>query len=84
LPDARSQTSVVSRWFVIPIAAIRLPSTPAAVSASPTAMVTLSQISSASCSTWPGSGKCCRNSRVARPRVAPDVSMTSDVEPVVP
>jgi len=55
-PDARSQTTVVSRWFVMPIAATSRASTPATASASrPTATV-VAKISSASCSTCPGAG----------------------------
>ena len=57
---------------------------PAAESASRTDVVTLSQISSGSCSTQPGSGKCCGNSVVCRPNVRPSVLMTSAVVPVVP
>ena len=62
-PVSRSHATTVSRWFVIPMPASRPPFTPAESSASlATARVT-SQISSASCSTQPGRGKCCRNSR---------------------
>src|SRR6185503_1213816 len=57
---------------------------PAAPSAPRTATHTLSQISSGSCSTQPGCGKCWGNSRVARPKVRPSTSMTSAVVPVVP
>lgn len=45
---------------------------------------TEAQISSASCSTHPGRGKCCGNSTVLRPRVAPSSETTSAVVPVVP
>ena len=55
-PVARSQSSVVSRWFVI--ATRSTPSSPA----SPAAARTLCQISSGSCSTQPGRGKCCGSS----------------------
>ena len=62
----------------------RSAATPAEPSAPRTASSTLCQISSASCSTSPGAGKCWRNSRVARPSVDPAVSMTREVVPVVP
>jgi hypothetical protein len=58
--------------------------TPASSSASPaTACVTV-QISAASCSTHPGRGKCCANSRYARPIGSPRSSNTKQVVPVVP
>ena len=60
---ARSQTTVVSRWFVIPIAARSVARIPAAPSASAAVCSTLAQISSGSCSTSPGAGKDCRISR---------------------
>ncbi len=56
LPVARSQTIVVSRWLVIPIAAISLPVTRASASARRAASPTVAQISSGSCSTQPGCG----------------------------
>jgi hypothetical protein len=62
-PLSRSHATTVSRWFVIPMPASERPSMPAESSASlATARVT-SQISLASCSTQPGRGKCCWNSR---------------------
>ena len=63
LPVARSQRTVVSRWFVIPIAARSPARTPAVRSASAAAPSTLCQSSSGSCSTHPGRGKCCWISR---------------------
>jgi hypothetical protein len=64
-PVLRSQTSVVSRWLVMPIAAISLPSIPAFAIASRQVASTLSQRSSGSCSTQPEAGKCWGNSRCA-------------------
>ena len=55
-PDARSQRIVVSRWFVIPIAASSDGRIPAARTASSAAPSTDSQSSSGSCSTQPGCG----------------------------
>ena len=75
---------MVSRWLVMPMpvtASIRMPASAAATRA--TRRVT-SQISSASCSTQPGRGKCCVNSLYARPRTVPSRSMTRQVTPVVP
>jgi hypothetical protein len=57
---ARSHTTIVSRWLVIPIA--RTSASRAAASASRATREVTSQISSASCSTQPGLGKCCVNS----------------------
>jgi hypothetical protein len=61
-PVFRSQRSVVSRWFVTPIAATATPFTRALVSAPASAFSMLRQISSGSCSTQPGRGKCCGSS----------------------
>ena len=63
LPVARSQRTVVSRWFVIPIASSSAARMPAARTASSAAPSTELQSSSGSCSTQPGCGKCCGNSR---------------------
>ena len=84
VPVRRSQTTVVSRWFVIPIASSSLAATPAAASASAAVCSTLAQISSGSCSTQPGSGKCCRISRYPRPSTRSSGSTTRHVVPVVP
>ncbi len=64
-PFARSHSTVVSRWFVMPTAATS--ATVARARASTSAMVAtcVAQISSASCSTQPECGKCCVNSRCA-------------------
>ena len=52
----RSQTTVVSRWLVIPIAAIRSGASWAAASARRTTPSVVCQIASGSCSTQPGCG----------------------------
>jgi len=62
---ARSHTTVVSRWLVMPIAAISLGPTPAFLSASRQVAMVEVQISSGSCSTQPEAGKCCGNSACA-------------------
>ncbi len=62
-PVLRSQTTVVSRWLAMPIAASSAAGTPAAASAASAACRTPSQISSGSCSTQPGFGKRCASSR---------------------
>ena len=70
----RSQTTVVSRWFVIPIASRSPAATPAAASASAAVCSTLAQISSGSCSTQPGRGKRCsaRGTRARAPQLRVD------------
>jgi hypothetical protein len=86
-PVFRSQTTVVSRWFVIPIAASASRVTFvtfAARSAPVTACSTDVQISAGSCSTHAGFGKYCGNSTVWRPSVSPSSETTSAVVPVVP
>src|SRR6478735_2363788 len=55
-PVRRSQTTVVSRWSLMPTAASALASAPASRSATRTQVRTRSRISSASCSTQPGRG----------------------------
>ena len=55
-PVSRSQTTVVSRWLVIPIPAIWEAATAPRSSTSFRQANWLSQISSASCSTHPGFG----------------------------
>ena len=80
----RSQTRVVSRWLVIPIAAMSSPRMPAGPRAPQTLASTVSHISRASCETQPGRGKCCGSSVVVRPSVRPSREMTSAVVPVVP
>ena len=58
-----SHTQTVSRWLVIPTASSSPGPTPASSSASPATAWVTAQISAASCSTQPGRGKCCSNSR---------------------
>jgi len=55
-PVVRSQTIVVSRWLVIPTAAMSAARTRASASATVAACPTVAQISSGSCSTQPGCG----------------------------
>jgi hypothetical protein len=83
-PVARFQRTVVSRWFVMPMAAIASPPTSALLSANVTASATERQTSSTSCSTHPGFGKCCGNSKLWRPSVFPVRERTMAVVPVVP
>ena len=85
LPVERSHATTVSRWFVIPMAATFDGSTRSRTSMS--VPRTASQISAASCSTQPGCGKCCVNSRyaatVAGP-LDPSIGTARDRTPVVP
>src|SRR3954447_26275148 len=60
-PVRRFQATTVSRWLVLPIAATTPP--PASVPTSVNVACTTAQISSASCSTQPGRGYSCENSR---------------------
>ena len=62
-PVARSHTTAVSRWFVIPIAERSPAPIPAAARAAAAVSSTLAHSSSGSCSTHPGCGKCCAISR---------------------
>src|SRR5690606_21340378 len=78
-PVARSHTSVVSRWLVMPTA-----TGVAEPSASATTASTLVQISSASCSTQPGRGKIWRCSRWATDTIWPAESKTLQRLEVVP
>jgi hypothetical protein len=56
LPVARSQTTVVSRWLVMPMAPMSAAASPAFAMQSRTLAKTALQISSGSCSTAPGTG----------------------------
>ena len=58
-PVALSQMTVVSRWLVMPTAAIEEASRSARASAPPQTWRVLTQISAASCSTHPALGKIC-------------------------
>ena len=64
-PVARSQTTIVSRWLVMPIAAIA-PARPAAAIASRATASVSRQISSGSCSTQPRRGIDAARTRAAR------------------
>src|SRR5229473_4565092 len=83
-PVRRSHTTVVSRWFVIPIAATRLGASFAFFSAARAHASWVRRISKASCSTQPGCGKCWRNSFCAEARAVPRSSNTMARELVVP
>jgi hypothetical protein len=83
-PVTRSHTTVVSRWFAIPIAARSSVDSPAWCNASGTTRAVLRQISSASCSTQPGSGKCWRCSCCAIETMRPAWSNNRQRVEVVP
>ncbi len=55
-PVARSQTTVVSRWFVTPMAATLATPPGSWAMASLATASWLAQMSSGSCVTWPGKG----------------------------
>ncbi len=59
VPVRRSHSTVVSRWLAIPMAATSSGLTSACESACGTTRCKVCQISTASCSTHPGRGKCC-------------------------
>ena len=80
-PVRRSHATTVSRWSVMPMAAmgsVRWPASSASV------VRTASQISLASCSTHPGLGKCWVNSRYANPAAVPSSRTANERTPVVP
>ena len=83
-PECRSQSTVVSRWFAIPIAATSAARVPAAASAAPAACPTLCQSASGSCSTQPGRGVETSTGTVARPTTSSSSPTTRQVVPVVP
>jgi len=83
-PDCRSHTSVVSRWFVMPIAAMSAALTLAFVNASAATPACDDQMSRGSCSTQPGFGKICGNSFCATATIEPAWSKTIARELVVP
>ena len=83
-PLPRSQTTVVSRWFVIPIASRSPAATPAAASASAAVCSTLAQISSGSCSTQPGPREVLLELAIPAPEHRSSGSTTRHVVPVVP
>lgn len=61
-PVFRSQTTAVSRWLAIPMAAISFAWTPALRMAARQVDATEGQIASGLCSTQPDAGKICANS----------------------
>ena len=83
-PEWRSQSSVVSRWLVMPMACSSAGLIDAWRMAVPTALSVAVQMSSRSCSTHPGFGKIWRNSTFAFAFTVRRWSMTSAVLPVVP
>jgi hypothetical protein len=83
-PVARSHSSVVSRWLVMPSAAKSVAAAPARAIAFSATACWVAQISPASCSTQPGCGKICRNSRCASETTRPSRSNTIARELVVP
>src|SRR3954451_13781096 len=83
-PVARSHTTVVSRWLVMPIAAMSFALMPAwAISARETVTVE-GQMCSGSCSTQPEAGKCCGNSACAVAAMEMSPRNTIAREEVVP
>ena len=62
-PLCRSHTTAVSRWLVIPTAAMSPAANPAAASAPAVTCWVFAHISRGSCSTHPAAGKCCWCSR---------------------
>ena len=56
-PERASQTTVVSRWLVMPMPATCSPESPAMATASVITAASVAQISRASCSTQPGIAK---------------------------
>ncbi len=78
----RFHATTVSRWLVMPIAAID--SRPTRSTTSPSVARTASQISTASCSTQPGRGKCWVNSRYAATAGRPSAKTARLRMPVVP
>ncbi len=65
LPVARSHRIVVSRWLVTPMAAMSAAVAPAFLITARATANCESQIDSGSCSTMPGAGNICGNSRWA-------------------
>src|SRR3954463_6016687 len=83
-PVARSHTTVVSRWLVMPIAAMSFAVTPAFCKASRQVEMVEVQMSSGSCSTQPEAGKCCGNSACAFAAMEMSPRNTIAREEVVP
>ena len=83
-PGPRSQTTVVSRWLVMPIAAMSPAASPARATASAATRGLRRPDLAGSCSTQPGRGKICGNSRCAVATIRPSRSKTIARELVVP
>ncbi|CAM5238812.1 hypothetical protein STENM327S_01773 [Streptomyces tendae] len=83
-PVFLSQTRVVSRWLVMPMALMSSRVMPAFSTAPATTSWTLVQISVASCSTQPGFGKICSCSFWSTETMRPSRSKTMQREEVVP
>ena len=83
-PVVRSHTTVVSRWLVMPIAAMSFAVMPACSIASRQTITVEVQMSSGSCSTQPEAGKCCGNSCCARAAIEMSLRNTIAREEVVP
>ncbi len=84
LPVFLSQRTMVSRWFVIPIAAMSLGVMLAVFIASNMVCIWLFQISFGSCSTSPGSGYICLNSFLLTAMVSPFLLNITERELEVP
>src|SRR3954471_12353050 len=83
-PVARSHTTVVSRWLVIPIAAMSFALIPDCAIASRQTVTVEVQMFSGSCSTQPEAGKCCGNSACAFAAMEMSPRNTIAREEVVP
>ena len=75
---------VVSRWLVMPIAAMSAPPSPSEVTASVIMAYSVAQISIGLCSTIPGLGKCCVNSFWRTAWASPFLLKTIALEELVP
>src|SRR6478736_5036015 len=84
LPVLLSQTTVVSRWLVIPMAAISFTVNPVLVMVSAAVPNCVLHISVASCSTQPGRGNICVNSFCATETIFPCLLKIIERELVVP
>ena len=84
LPVWRSHSSVVSRWLVMPMAAMSRASMAILSKASRATVRCVARISQGSCSTQPGWGKIWRNSRCALETGVPFSSKRIARELVVP
>ena len=83
-PLSRSHTTAVSRWLVIPIAAMSPASASELASAPPITSRVLRQTSAASCSTQPASGVICSCSFWSTCTMCPSASNRMKRELVVP